>query len=71
MARLFAEERECKREDVLRLVERYENGLRESELAECLSGCPSRGGRARGIAPTELEEQGLIYKEGPLWLAEE
>jgi predicted transcriptional regulator len=67
MARLFAGERECKRDDVLRLLERYENGLRESEAAECLSW----ERRTVNNYLRQLAAQGLIYKEGRLWLAEE
>ncbi len=67
MARLFAGEKDCKSDDVLQLLERYENGLRESEVAECLNW----ERRTANNYLHELEAQGLVYKEGRLWFAEQ
>jgi predicted transcriptional regulator len=67
MARLFAGESDCKRDDLLRLLERHENGLRESEVAEFLDW----ERRTANNYLRQLAAEGLIYKEGCLWLVEE
>jgi Mn-dependent DtxR family transcriptional regulator len=67
MARLFGGEREHKTTEVTQLLQEYEFGLREVEVAEIL-------GWERRTANNylhELETQGRAYKEGRLWYAEE
>jgi DNA-binding IclR family transcriptional regulator len=67
MARLFGGERKHKTAEVTQLLQEYEFGLREVEVAEIL-------GWERRTANNylhELETQGRAYKEGRLWHAEE
>jgi DNA-binding NarL/FixJ family response regulator len=67
MARLFWGEKDCKRDDLLRLLERFEQGLKESEVAEIL------GWERRTVNNylRELEMELRVYKEGRLWFADE
>jgi DNA-binding IclR family transcriptional regulator len=67
MARLFAGEKDCKSDDVIQLLKRHENGLKEAELAEMLTW----ERRTVNNYLRTLQEQGLTYKEGRLWFAEE
>lgn len=67
MARLFTGEKTLKREDILRLLQGHDYGLREAELAEMLGW----DRRTANNYLRELAEKGLIYKDGRLWLTEE
>lgn len=67
MARLFAGEKEHRRDNVLRLLQQYDLGLSEAEVAEML-------GWERRTANNylrQLAEERLAYKERRLWIAEE
>ncbi len=66
MARLFAGEKDCKADDVLKLLQQYEYGLSEAEAANLL------GWERRTVNNYlhALQGQGLVYKEGRLWFAE-
>ncbi len=67
MARLFTGEREINLNEVLRLLRTHDFGLKEAEVADLL-------GWERRTANNylrELEERGLIYKEGRLWQVED
>ena len=67
MARLFAGEKDCKSDDVLRALQSRGFGLRESELAELLEW----DRRTVNNYLHELEAQEQIHKEGRLWIADE
>jgi len=67
MARLFWGEKKCKRGDVVRLLERFEQGLTESEVAEILAW----DRRTVNNYLRELEVELRVYKEGRLWFADE
>lgn len=67
MARLFWGEKDCKREDVIETLERHENGLKESEVAEILGW----DRRTVNNYLHELEAENQVYKEGQLWFPDE
>jgi predicted transcriptional regulator len=63
MARLFAGEKGDKSNQVLRLLRRCFNGLRESEVAQELGW----ERRATNNYLRELKSQGRVHKEGREW----
>ncbi len=67
MARLFVGEKECKADDLLRLLRAHGNGLREQEIAESLRW----DRRTVNNYLHDLQAQALAYKEGRLWFTEE
>jgi predicted transcriptional regulator len=67
MARLFWGEKDCKRSDLLKLLERFEYGLKESEVADILRW----DRRTVNNYLRELEAEMRVYKEGRLWFADE
>ncbi len=67
MARLFWGEKGCKRSDLLELLERFEYGLRESEVAEILGW----DRRTVNNYLRELAAETRVYREGRLWFADE
>jgi DNA-binding IclR family transcriptional regulator len=67
MARLFAGEKDCKSDDVLRVLRSHELGLRESELAEFLEW----DRRTVNNYLRDLQSQDRIHKDGRLWFADE
>ena len=67
MARLFWGEKDCKRGDLLELLERFEYGLKESEVADILRW----DRRTVNNYLHELETELRVYKEGRLWFADE
>lgn len=67
MARLFGGEKDCKREDVVQVLERFEQGLREMEVADILGW----DRRTVNNYLRELEAENQVYKEGRLWFADE
>lgn len=66
MARLFAGEKECKTDDLIRLLRAHGNGLREQEIAESLRW----DRRSVNNYLRDLQTQELAYKEGRLWFVE-
>jgi hypothetical protein len=66
MARLFIGERECKRADLVELLERFQNGLKETEIAETL------GWERRTVNNYlhDLERAQRVFKDGQLWFPE-
>ncbi|HZQ07256.1 MAG TPA: helix-turn-helix domain-containing protein [Anaerolineae bacterium] len=67
MARLFWGEKKWKREDILRVLARFEHGLTESEVAELLRW----DRRTVNNYLRELQNQQQVYKEGRVWLKDE
>ena len=67
MARLFKGEKAQKSRGVQRVLRGHAFGLRESEIAQEL------GWQRRTVNNylRELQDQGCVYKEGRLWLAED
>ncbi len=67
MARLFAGEKDCRSDDVLRALQSHDLGLRESELAELLAW----DRRTVNNYLRDLQAQEQVHKEGRLWFADE
>lgn len=67
MARLFTGEKECRFDDVLRLLQRHQWGLRESEVAEILQWHR----RTVNNYLRDLQAQKRVHKEGRLWFLDE
>ncbi|TAH48597.1 MAG: hypothetical protein EYC68_20545 [Chloroflexota bacterium] len=67
MARLFWGEKKCKRADVVQLLERFEQGLKESEMAEILDW----DRRTVNNYLRELQEENRVYKDGRLWFTDD
>jgi DNA-binding IclR family transcriptional regulator len=67
MARLFAGEKDCKSDDVLRALQSHDFGLREGELAELLEW----DRRTVNNYLHDLKAQDRVYKDGRLWFADE
>ena len=67
MAKLFAGEKECKVDDLLRLLKIFDNGLREQEIAESLGW----DRRTVNNYLRNLQAQERVYREGRLWFIEE
>ncbi len=67
MARLFCGEKKCKREDVRQVLERFAQGLKESEVAEILGW----DRRTVNNYLRELEAENQVDKEGRFWYADE
>lgn len=67
MARLFGGEKNWKRQDVLRALQRFELGLTESEIAELLRW----DRRTVNNYLRELKAAQQVYKEGRMWFKEE
>ncbi len=67
MARLFAGEKEHRRNDVLRLLWQHEFGLSEAEIAQILGW----DRRTANNYLRRLAKDRLAYKERRLWLPEE
>ncbi len=67
MARLFRGEKVCKREDLIAVLERFEQELTESEVADLLHW----GRRTVNNYLRELAAEHQVYKEGRLWFAAE
>ncbi|MBM3128229.1 MAG: hypothetical protein FJ009_06265 [Chloroflexi bacterium] len=67
MARLFAGEKDCKSDNILRVLQSHDFGLRESELADFLKW----DRRTVNNYLRDLQAQEQVHKEGRLWFAEE
>jgi len=67
MARLFSGEKKWKRQDILRALRCFEQGLTESEIAEILRW----DRRTVNNYLRELENNEQVYKEGRMWFSEE
>jgi len=67
MARLFSGEKKWKRQDILRALQCFEQGLTESEIAEILRW----DRRTVNNYLRELENNEQVYKEGRMWFSEE
>ncbi len=67
MARLFMGEKDANSTDIVQLLEVYDQGLREAEIADMLGW----DRRRLNNYLRDLRDQGQIYQEGRLWFAEE